>query len=455
MTIPSSSDAHRPRRHAGAAACVVLAALAAAPLHGRSGAEDPAALRIERVLAELRGAHEGSDVLLARRIGALGRPAVPVVLDRLAQDAATRLAAPDAERSGPEQRGFAVLLGAIAELPRAEVRAEAERRLARAPSREVRAAAMLALAAFGDGGELAALLAIGEPALDAEGLETAFDARVGEACRELARRDATTWARAAALAPTLSTAAQLALLRAAASDAGEDALGMLARCLDALRSRRVDVLVALQVASQRAAHPVDERVREAVRRVLDDSDEQVVAQAVLLCGRFEDAGAAGALVERLESPSASIRGNAHWALRRISGLGLRDDAPRWRAWLRDERAWWSERYEHVRAALNGRDAYEARQAVLEFGRRRLDRDRLALELVPVLAHEETGTAVIAASAIGALRSRAALPGLRAAHEGAPLALREAIELALASIEAPPASDAPRTSARQRTRTAAN
>lgn len=414
-------------------ACIATGAEAARA--GGREEESPAA-RIERVLSELAVQPPSGDALLAHRIAKLGRGVVPALFDRLSRSAAGPIPAATSPPGEAARRERAVLLRALATVPEPEVRGEIAQRLARAPSAADRATAMLCIVAIGSSGDLDEMLAIAEPELDPEGLETAFDAYVAEAVGELARRDAATWRRALAALTGLRRAPRFALLRAAGTDAGEEALSMLAQALGALASNRAEVLAALQCASQRASLPVQDDVRRAVRELLDSADDQVAAQASLLSGRFVDADAAEELVELLEHVSASARANALWSLQQISGLGMRDDPRRWRAWIADERGWWSTRFESARRALRSAEPKAVRVAILELGRRRLGRDRLAAEIATVLDHEDVDTAEIAAAAMGALRSRASIAELEAARLRAAPRVREAIDRALRTIRAP-------------------
>ncbi|MBI5363199.1 MAG: hypothetical protein HZA53_08470 [Planctomycetes bacterium] len=437
---------HRTLLHVLAwAACVAVGAKAAGG-GGGGGGEEPPAAGIERVLRELPAQPPSGDMLLAHRIAKLGRGVVPALFDRLSRSAAGRLAAESTALDESGRREKAVLLGALAALPEPDVRGEIALRLACAPSAADRAAALYCCAAIGASGELDSMLAIAEPELDPDGLEVAFDARVADAVGELALRDTATWRRGLAVLPGLRAGPRLSLLRAAGANAGEEALSMLARALGVLASNRADVLAAMQTASQRASVPVHDEVRRAVRELLDSADDQVAAPAALLSGRFEDADAAEALVELLEHVSTSVRGNALWSLQRISGLGMRADPRRWRAWIADERRWWNSEFEPARRALRSAEPRAVRTAILELGRRRLGRDRLASELATVLDHEDVDTAEIAAAAMGALRSRASIVELEAARGRVAPRVQDAIDRALGAIRAP--ASPPRTSGRR-------
>lgn len=415
---------------------LALAAWTLLPSARAVPAEGATTQQVERLLAQLSTAPEAGDSMLARQLTMLGSAAVPGLFDRLVLGANARLADPTTPRDARSRRELDVILGALAGLPRTDVRAEVALRLAAGANPGVRAAAMLATAAEGRARELDHMLSIANPALDADGFVAPFDACVADACSALARRDDTTWPTAAALALRLDTAPQLALLRAAGEDASEPALDVLGGALRTLPGRRLEVLAILARTLQDPTVTAPRSVREAVVELLRDPDPMACAQAAIVAGRLEAATAVPQLVELVDSDSQGVRENAAWALSRITGLGMRTDGARWRAWLADEHAWFDARHERAREELRDRDAGVVRRAVLELGRHRLDREQLVLEIAPVLLHGDVETASVAAATIGALRSRSALACLRDVRDRVDPKVREAVDAAIASVEEP-------------------
>lgn len=432
MRATASGQGVRYRACALAVAVTLLAVVATAgqPSADTSSA-DTSSARVASILAEVAHRPPDEDALLAQQIVKLGQEAVPVLFDRLERRAELVLASAQGTLPGGRDRAHAVVLDALRGAPRSIVRAELLRRAMGSPEPARRGGALFCMAAIGGAEELPSMFTLAEPALDPDGFESPFERIAVEALHEVAHDDPMAWRYVLTLLPSLPIPTSQAVLRGAAADAGMEALELLAHALDVLASRRLDVLAALQAASARAELPVPERVRRRARELMESGDDQVAAQSALLCGKFEDSEAAEALVGLLQSPSASVRRNAHWSLRRISGLGLREDPRRWRAWLDDEQRWWSGEFEHARARLSDPDVGVVRAAILDLGRRRLGRERLTVELVDVLAHSDVDTAEIAARAIGALGSRAAMTEIEAVRADLEPRVRSALDAAMA------------------------
>jgi hypothetical protein len=435
----SRSSVPRPRRarRAWLAAGLALAALAGAS-PAQEGTRTPAE-RVQRLLDDLRADPESDpDGRTARRLAALGPVAIPALCDVVEEHQVARLAG----GAGRTPMELAAVLDALGALDADELRREVRLRIARRGDQAARAAAALALAAPGNPADLELVLEIALPALDPDGLTTPFGERIVDACVVLQERDGDAWQVARGLVSRSADPARLVLVRAAARAPGPEALAFLGWCVQAVAGRRLEVLGELQHASLALLPPADAGLAELVRRLLDDAEPQIVAQAALLCGRFEDGEATERLIELLAHPSSGVRSNALWSLQRISGLGLREDASRWATWHAAERAWWSEHFDATAAALGARDPVVVTRALLELGRRRLHRDRIGVELGRLLDHPDHEIVRLAAATLASVRSRASLHALVDALDVAPPDLRPPLERAFRCAAGPGAPEEP-------------
>ena len=89
---------------------------------------------------------------------------------------------------------------------------------------------------------------------------------------------------------------------------------------------------------------------------------------------FQDAESVSALVEILADAPEGLRGNAHWALKHISGLEFPDDADRWRLWHEGELSWWESTGKGLLEVLSAGDKDAIIGALRALARGRLFRD---------------------------------------------------------------------------------
>ena len=176
-----------------------------------------------------------------------------------------------------------------------------------------------------------------------------------------------------------------------------------------------------------------EALAELLRVHLDSESASRRGAAALALGSLQDAGAAEALIELLDDPSAGIRENAHWALTRITGLRFPLSPLPWRSWYRSETEWFQGEYVRHARGLGSSDPAVVTRAIRELGQRRLHRDTLALELAEVLYHPSPPIRLAACLALRELGSRAALPELVEALEDGDGRVREAAWSALRSL----------------------
>lgn len=408
------------------AACALAAVLACAPVATASAARGDGAssgassaestdvqARVQKLLHESLAQSDDAEQL-ARRLIALGRAAIPELLDELTRHW-TAAHAPVLAREGASLSAHGVLR-ALAQLPREAVELELARRSRGTPTRDTRAAALLLLGEIASGDELARLLHVVAPQLTEIGGDEELENALVDALGSVARRDASLWPNARRLASAQAPALRAALLRAAGACASAAAADFLTESFDALPEQRVELLMQVGVAAPRLARPLDERLAAEVRELLAEERSDVLADAALLAGRLEDSLAAERLIALLGNESAGVRANAVWSLQQISGLRLRDDTVRWTRWLADENAWWRNAADAELRALHGMDTPRARVAILEIGRHRLHRDRLAAALVSALDHEDPTVVQLACAQLQTLRSRVGLPALVALLE---------------------------------------
>lgn len=153
---------------------------------------------------------------------------------------------------------------------------------------------------------------------------------------------------------------------------------------------------------------------EQARRFLDEGDEQGLLSAALLAvGGLGDCEALPALIEALENPSGGVRGNARWALERISGRAFGNEPARWRLWLESERSWYASQAPRWLAELRSGDYGRVSRALNELVQHDYRRDELAGEMCAALDDPDARIRRQVCLALERLDSRAAVEPLTA------------------------------------------
>jgi len=126
-----------------------------------------------------------------------------------------------------------------------------------------------------------------------------------------------------------------------------------------------------------------------------------------------------------------VRSAAAWALERATGLRLRADAARWRAWLRAETLWFEREGERLGRELRDPSAEVAIRALGELAGHRWRRHELARVASSALEHGGPRVRRLACLALARLGSGAARAALERAledeDEGVARAARAALE----------------------------
>lgn len=206
---------------------------------------------------------------------------------------------------------------------------------------------------------------------------------------------------------------------------------------DALgRTPDFDRLILQQIGKKTGPLPVriDDRNFDIIRRYLESNDPQICREAALTAGRLEDAGSIPVLLELLISDNISIRENAYWALRQITGLKFRLDKKRWSRWFDGEQAWWAARGERLVTELETADKTERVAMITEFAGRRLHRKELTNALVQVLDGDlDSETLRVVFAAIHTLGSPNAVPPLVAKLDSENVGLRASVLATLMAL----------------------
>jgi len=180
---------------------------------------------------------------------------------------------------------------------------------------------------------------------------------------------------------------------------------------------RTDPDVDLAILSHLARPPrpggptsfLDEESCRRVLGFLGEDDHQLRRGAVRAAAHLGDFSAVPILIERLDDASEVIRLEAQKALIALTGLRLGATAPRWRAWLETEQAWYAGRAPALLENLQDQDSTVVVRALAELASHRLERNSLARAVVPLLEDGDELVRQHAALTLARLGSLSVLP----------------------------------------------
>ncbi len=412
-------------------------------LPGAIAASEAQAEAIRNVVAVLRPARPAAAELMASRLAILGAGHIPAIFQIFHRGAAPgpdgSAEAKDVALEPAQERA---LLLAMKRMGPAVNRYFRE--LSRlSGDREVRMSAVRALGEIASSAELRLMLDLTRPKPEeispadsiavTEELSDADADRFRAAIEAMLLRDADALAQVESLLPLAEAEYASPMIHAVANQNSRSALAVLTRHLGS--RQELDGLLLTDIGKCAAAQPAPftQDVNAAVRRYLSASTAELVREAALVIGRLEDSDALPNLVTLLSHSDRGVRQNAHWSLKRITGLYFAADPKAWSPWLELEMAWWRDTAPKLFEKLERAPIGEAMASVQQIARRRYPRHTLAGELTRALTHPEAEVRRLACVALGQFRSRPAVEGLINVLDDPDPELRAAAHRALRSI----------------------
>jgi hypothetical protein len=345
---------------------------------------------VDRVLAAARA----SSSALAIEMGELRREAIPAAFGALVR------VDPFPSTEVPRE----ALVAALGRVPRRDLRLFFDGLCAAGASAEERRTILLVVADSGSAGDLAAVpVWVSEPACT----EEAFT----ECVRALLARDARSYAYLPELLPAIPALLRPALVRGVAAARSELGMRTLASSMESERDLALLAIVHIGRMANGMPRPIDEGVRSAVRRCLADGACAARPEAALTAGELDDDEAIPLLIDLLADDSRGLRANALWSLQRLSGLRMREEPERWRAWHELEVKWWREQSAQVIADLRSGSVKSVHAALESIAGIRTGRERLVVEVSARLRSKNPSIVTQACVVLGRLGSATALPGL--------------------------------------------
>jgi len=155
---------------------------------------------------------------------------------------------------------------------------------------------------------------------------------------------------------------------------------------------------------------IDKPITETVREMLDTEDARIRKAALLALGDLQDLESVPRMIEILSEEGTGERENAVWALQRITGVRLNDQAQTWKTWFDMESKWYS-RVGTVMAKLSSPDDADVFGAIRELSTHYLHKDELAQAVSECLTHSNPKIRATACKGLARLKSSVAVPVL--------------------------------------------
>ncbi len=435
-------------RRLGLGAALVLGLAAAAPSQGPAGSgpearkADESVGSLERAVAAALSSPPDSGPQgesAAQRIARLGPRTIPILFGVLASgDLPSSPLEGIAEPEPATESELQAALGALALLPRAEVRAHMERTLSGEPSEDDVLAVLRVQGRVATAEDLPLLLAAGERV--AAGARSKLGSRLvfAQALDALVGRDPSLVEPLGQLARGQPAALLAVVVQAIGGAPSEAALAALGELLGRDPALEILILSEIERTSARLDAVPGQRTLESVRRCLGRLDPMVLVQAARAAATLGDSTALSPLIQLLSHPEELVRGAAYAALGKLTGQRLDPVSGAWESWLEAEEVWWAGQGQECLGILAQGNPAEQVRALEQLARGRIFRDQLVEPIEECLSSEATTVAELACVVLGRLGSKLALPALRAVSASEDPRLSRAARRALERIRDPAA-----------------
>ena len=394
----------------------IVSAFVAGTVSAHAPRQDKLQSTLLETLRDVQASEPGSDerAALDHALAALGAGAAPHAFDVLARS--LPLATEDQPTLALDDAGEHSLYAALATWPEGDVARVLLARSGGTASLDQRLVALRILGRIGHASSMKTLSSVLQAVPPAEARHPLVLHVVEESVERILDRDGNAYRTLEDELEAFDIGVLPAVVNALGHSADWRGMLLLEQFLGKDSALDIQVLDAVSKLGAVQAVEVLDRGLDWVRERLEADDPGVRRQAAVAVGRLHDAESARMLIAALEDTDSRVRHASLWALREITGLNWEADTQRWRAWYRRERAWWADEAPQLFDALPSADRTSVAETLREFEQHFVFRDDLAIEIVPLLAHEDAVIATAATDALTLLASPKAVGPLIVALE---------------------------------------
>jgi len=373
-----------------------LAQEPAAPAAVQRTAEERAAIEL---LRSLRLRERPSDAELVARLEPTGAAILPLLVDVLV----TRQV-PVLETGKPQtvsEIQEKIILLTLGELERGAVLTAVGERLGEDPDHRLRRAALACVGAVGRANDFPQLFELALRPEETE-LEPRLEAGLCSAVTAVLERDPRAFEQLVVLRRITRSELLPVLVRAVGASRDPAGLTYLAEVLYWQENLVLDVMSQVPLLGAADDEATNEPMRVKLRPYLDETRPTHCRAAVQALTALADVDSIAALIALLGSEDTGLRENAHWALKKLTGLALSSQQATWARWHQSELFW----LVHTKAKdfqrLREKDPAVAADALRSILNHPLARKELVAALPELLKSRFPAIRVLACSTLGSL-----------------------------------------------------
>jgi hypothetical protein len=195
----------------------------------------------------------------------------------------------------------------------------------------------------------------------------------------------------------------------------------------------LDVMSQVPLLGPSGDEVVDASMKVRIRPYLDETKPGPCRAAIVALTALEDNDSIPGFISLLHSESSGLRGNAHWALKQLTGLGLSATPEVWNRWHQGELYWLVREKAHAFQLLREPSPAVSVDALREILTHPLARHELAAALPDLLKSPWPALRVLACNTLADLKAKSAVGRLVWALEDAEPEVAQAAHAALRTI----------------------
>ena len=343
------------------------------------------------------------------RVRAQGAALLAPALDVLAQGRVPCVAAGDEPQklSVPQRQ---ILLGLLAQLDHAAVRAALQARLAAERNAEIELAALHAYAVVGDAKDLARVSALAPRAADDTLTSTGRDT-LRAAYTGILERFPAALQSAGALVEALDPAAANELLLALGELRDPRAIDILFRVARRDPSLAQTAIAMVPRVGSSLDVNLDAEFASWLRSELHPDRTEWTRAVVRALGELDDGSSAPDLITLLSHTHKGVADASLAALRRMSRLEYPPQPALWQAWYEREAKWYDRERPRQRNALERGRVQVVLESLRAYSQHEWRRAQLAQDVCIVFSRREAPVRELACEVLGGLGARVAVPAL--------------------------------------------